>query len=318
MATNWYWRGNDGEQGPYTFQTLASMLRDKILNEDDLVRPSYSAEWQTTDSVIGLFNMAKRIPVERAEARPTSSIADIENAEPLLQAESEKIWEYKLEDVVRERDLSKGSVLKRSAEDSNGITHSALSDLHDFAMIGSVEIAEFTELATAIAAAADAWDSRHEILSEEDNRANNPANSFSLAAFLVRFFRHGRDLCFYLVAPFISVTLRLFVALGRVIGFRRICLRVEQIASRQSLAIWFRAGISLAMAGIIAFGIVRWSEHRDLRFPDPERLATGKKTFPLYGPCAPLEYSFLVFDAAILSGVFGYFTAKWIESRSEG
>ncbi|MDB5347798.1 MAG: hypothetical protein JWP89_6175 [Schlesneria sp.] len=65
MATRWYWRDAEGVNGPISFQELAAMIRDRALNEDDLVRPHYSKEWQTADSVVGLYYMAHRVPTIR-------------------------------------------------------------------------------------------------------------------------------------------------------------------------------------------------------------------------------------------------------------
>ena len=72
MSTQWYWRDGESTRGPVPFQELAGMVRDHLLNEDDLVRPHYAkdTDWQTTDSVIGLFHMAQRIPIPRPEPPP--------------------------------------------------------------------------------------------------------------------------------------------------------------------------------------------------------------------------------------------------------
>lgn len=70
MATQWYWRDGDTTNGPVSFQELAGMVRDHVLNEDDLVRPEYYPEWQTTDTVVGLYYMAQRVPIPRPEPEP--------------------------------------------------------------------------------------------------------------------------------------------------------------------------------------------------------------------------------------------------------
>lgn len=36
MATQWYWRDGDAEQGPVSFPDLTEKIRDHSLNEDDL------------------------------------------------------------------------------------------------------------------------------------------------------------------------------------------------------------------------------------------------------------------------------------------
>ncbi|MEK6261280.1 MAG: DUF4339 domain-containing protein [Planctomycetota bacterium] len=77
MATQWYWREGEGANGPVSFQELAAMVRDHVLNEDDLVRPHYYPDWQTADSVVGLFYMAKRIPVAKLTVEKPNSEATI-------------------------------------------------------------------------------------------------------------------------------------------------------------------------------------------------------------------------------------------------
>lgn len=60
MATLWYWLEEQVENGPIPFSALVNKVRDRALNEDDLVRPAYSHTWQAAGSVIGLFQMARR------------------------------------------------------------------------------------------------------------------------------------------------------------------------------------------------------------------------------------------------------------------
>jgi len=50
------------------------MVRDHRLNEDDLVRPEYYLEWQTTDTVVGLYYMAQRVPIPRPEPEPELAV----------------------------------------------------------------------------------------------------------------------------------------------------------------------------------------------------------------------------------------------------
>jgi len=59
------------------------MVRDRTLNEEDLVRADYSKDWQTTESVVGLFHMANRVPVP-LEDSPVKAAGDIatSHAEP--------------------------------------------------------------------------------------------------------------------------------------------------------------------------------------------------------------------------------------------
>ncbi len=77
MATRWYWRVSELEMGPVSFLELTTMVREHLLNEDDLVRPEYSKDWQATDSVVGLYYMASRIPVARPPAVRTEVVQEL-------------------------------------------------------------------------------------------------------------------------------------------------------------------------------------------------------------------------------------------------
>lgn len=83
MATQYYWQVGQETGGPIPFQDLAGLVRDRIINEDDLVRPTYSKEWQTADSVVGLFYMAQRVPVPRPEPPPVPDLDLIPEADPV-------------------------------------------------------------------------------------------------------------------------------------------------------------------------------------------------------------------------------------------
>lgn len=84
MATQWYWRNGDETVGPVSFQELAGMVRDHLLNEDDLVRPEYDHDWQTTDNVVGLYYMAQRVPVPRPEPPPPELPVEVVSAEDAI------------------------------------------------------------------------------------------------------------------------------------------------------------------------------------------------------------------------------------------
>ncbi|MBC8117599.1 MAG: DUF4339 domain-containing protein, partial [Candidatus Saccharimonas sp.] len=109
MATQWYWRAEEMTCGPVSFQELVGMVRDRALDEDDLVRPDYTQEWQTTDTVVGLFYMARRTPVPREVAPDAVSV--IPNGDGLDDAGvgTEAGGQvYRMEDVTRGKDLIGG------------------------------------------------------------------------------------------------------------------------------------------------------------------------------------------------------------------
>lgn len=77
MASDWYYKQEDEERGPYTFRDLVEMVREEKLTAEVLVRPHYTNEWQRADSVVGLFHMARRDPVTLPPAK--QSVADQED-----------------------------------------------------------------------------------------------------------------------------------------------------------------------------------------------------------------------------------------------
>lgn len=163
MATQWYWRDGEVEQGPVSFPDLTEKIRDHSLNEDDLVRPHYSKVWQTTDSVVGLYYMANRVPVPRVvpTVDGTGDPAVDQGATPTGRA-------YRLEEVSHQAMelTSNGAALSVSVEfaeilaaapvlDSDGVTDSGDLDVE----VGGSGVAS-TEWDSVLQAAVDHVDTR--------------------------------------------------------------------------------------------------------------------------------------------------------------
>jgi hypothetical protein len=83
MATRWYFKQKQQEHGPISFHELVVLVKDGILSEDDLVRPEYQRTWQTADTAVGLFNMARRVPREQLRLGPSEKEATASVSEPI-------------------------------------------------------------------------------------------------------------------------------------------------------------------------------------------------------------------------------------------
>ncbi|QDT97534.1 DUF4339 domain-containing protein [Gimesia aquarii] len=94
MASDWYYKQDDQELGPYTFRDLVEMVREEKLTAEVLVRPHYTNEWQRADSVVGLFHMARRDPatlppVKESAIEEVDEYADAEDIDALLSSSDE-------------------------------------------------------------------------------------------------------------------------------------------------------------------------------------------------------------------------------------
>jgi len=58
MSSRWVLQSDGESAEPLAFDRLAQMLADGSLQDSDLVRPEQGRDWQTADSVIGLFRAA--------------------------------------------------------------------------------------------------------------------------------------------------------------------------------------------------------------------------------------------------------------------
>lgn len=61
MATQWYYRSSDGEEGPVAFLQLAELLNEGVLNNESLVKEDKTPKWRRVDEVDGLVAQARRL-----------------------------------------------------------------------------------------------------------------------------------------------------------------------------------------------------------------------------------------------------------------
>lgn len=81
------------------------------------------------------------------------------------------------------------------------------------------------------------------------------------------------------------------------------------------LRVLFKLGSAIVAANLVAFGIMRWSDRQALRFPGSE--TSVDRIFPVIGACGPTEFAFLVFQAALMSGVAAYGLAAVLEANAD-
>lgn len=115
MASDWYYKEDEQEQGPYTFRDLVEMVREERLTAEVLVRPHYTDEWQRADSVVGLFHMARRDPatlppVNQTAGKLNDEYADAADLEDFISSSDEIINQ---EESIITEEVEKPSWLKR-------------------------------------------------------------------------------------------------------------------------------------------------------------------------------------------------------------
>lgn len=133
------------------------MIRDCSLNEDDLVRPHYSDEWQKTDTVVGLFSMAKRTP----RPKPNRLSCPIETDLPDSNEEAASSTIYAPEKVAS--DISILSFQDSTTMAAGKAPSDRVNDTHP--VVGADESLDNSNadgsISTVIDEAAAAWDERH-------------------------------------------------------------------------------------------------------------------------------------------------------------
>lgn len=60
MPKRWYFKQADQELGPFTFRYIIEMIRERMPTLEVLVRSCNADKWQWANSVISLFQMARR------------------------------------------------------------------------------------------------------------------------------------------------------------------------------------------------------------------------------------------------------------------
>lgn len=294
------------------------MVRDHVLSEDDLVRPQYSKEWQTADSVVGLFNMAQRVPAPRAEVAPIESQSCPAFGTDLSLENVQFGRSYTLDEVNHK--LVSAKPFDLEAEECFADVSSDLVDQID----PGIEVGESqagSEMADAIAVAAKDWDRRHIGPVEVADQPNQMKQSTGLFHWILLLFWRTTvgmlSMIKVAVNPLMTLVSSGLRALSRSLRLHVLCRLLERVAARQTLSWWFRIGCALSVGGLVAYAIISWSVYEDLKYPDVQRLALGKRVFPLFGPCLPVEFTFMLTDAILAGGILGYFGARGLESLAE-
>lgn len=286
MATQWYWRDRDTEDahGPISFLDLVSLVRDHQLDEDDLVRPHYSRDWQTTDTVVGLYPMAQRIPTPRQPAPPTECA-------PSSPEEQVYLRTYRLDEVTRSNDSTRpagefsatdGSVM--GMEDLEAMLAAVPNaDDADTAAggVGSVEPGEGWSGPAYTGGGSSAWDSvMQAAVDHVDSRAD------------------AHD------------------ALAVPKGWRGILFRIRRLVTHpEASRHLFRMAIVVACCVGFGYWAVEYSAYEMSRFPSRELMQQNLRFFPLVGTCEVTDYWALLGLTVILLGAVAYRGAMEVEQR---
>ena len=68
MATQWYYRADEDEQGPVAFLQLAELLNAGTLTNESLVKEEKSPKWRRVEDVEGLVAQARQLRASFAAA----------------------------------------------------------------------------------------------------------------------------------------------------------------------------------------------------------------------------------------------------------
>lgn len=308
MATNWYWLEQNEEKGPVTFGDLALMVREHVLNEDDLVRPHYSRDWEKAYRVVGLFYMAKRVAAPRPEESAPHPAAPSRVETPPARTDRWSEWEPAGNSVLEYRSTLEGG----SSRETAGFIGEADATCGPLLVpeVGDFEPGEKNGFSAVIGEAAEEWDRRHARPTASNAEPRQP--SMLPALVLAPVARIGAILMM-LAGGLLEGLLRA----GKVIGIGALCRLLDRMASRQVLIWWFRGGCAVACAAAVGWGVRIWSYYESLRYPNPEWIAAGKTAFPFFGACLPVEYTFMLVDVVVASAILGFFAAVCLEKLAD-
>lgn len=88
MATQWYYRAGEGEQGPVAFLQLAELLNAGTLTVESLVKEEKAPKWRRVEDVEGLVAQARQLRASFAAAA-ASHMADVARPKSKRRIEDE-------------------------------------------------------------------------------------------------------------------------------------------------------------------------------------------------------------------------------------
>lgn len=269
------------------------MVRDRVLDEDDLVRPDYSQEWQTTDSVVGLFHMARRTPVPREVVPEPMSVIPHGDGLNVDGEGNEAIGQlYRMEDVTHGRKLTGGE------SDAVGVRGSAT-----FGLMGG--------LADILAAAPDV-----DGIGEDANQSHSSAafagtpsgTSGSSSSQWDSIVQAAVDRVDSLTAGALAEKSRRGW-LGRLMALHEF---VGHSGTTRQLFRFVVAAVCCTGFGLWA---VEYSKYEMSRFPTREVVEQNLRFFPLIGTCDVTDYWAILSLSVLLLGALAYWGAMEIEQR---
>ena len=351
MASEWYYRLGDREMGPIAYRELIQLVRDGTVREEDLVRGEWPSDWQRADSVVGLFHMAHRqeVPAVR-EQEAVSEVTASEDVPPIVTPPvSSRIGLSRLLPALFRRSIAPPPPSSATAHDYHqsqqqgskaasvtpesptaptplGVVVNQVNQSEEShgkgtsskgpgcegqsAEVSSAPVAnEWTSTVAEALQAAEARDAalvRDQKKEEVRDRARGMIHA--LLAWPVR-----------LVTRLAMFLFGWLIGAGGTKGRDRVAgglAVLERWLPRPSvLRIGFKVAAAILAANLAAFGILKWSDRQALRFPGAES-ETGQ-AFPVIGECGPMEFTLLVFQAALIAGVAAYGLAAVLEANAD-
>jgi hypothetical protein len=302
MATQWFFQDGGQVQGPVAFRDLVELVRARTLTEVDLVRSSWTSDWQRADSVVGLFHMAGRSEADLARAQPPVPATPI--PEPAL---IEPIDAFSVPDIEQRPTWLKRLFEVGSFRKSRRVPGPTVVDPPAADSMMTPTPAEIAVSGTKTGAAREALIPE---LAEYALPTNSMSSDWSTtvnAALEHADQRAGRG----------SYSRRRTGLIGSVYRAARIFAPVARMARSASFRPAFRIVCAFICANLVAFGLEAWSSQEALRFPSQNAISASLRPFPLVGLCERGEFAFLVIDLMVISGTLAYFAAAWLESRAE-
>jgi hypothetical protein len=314
MASQYYLKRDGHEACPFGFRDLVAMVREGKLANSDLVRFSWTNEWQRADSLVGLWHMSQKTP---------DALGQVE-ALPVARAVIESVIQDQLRKIapISDVDVRPGWMKRLLFIGSRKKTPAEIPILRPRSL-------ELPPATAECAPTADAIPIFHSGLVENVNHSADSTHTEELASEGTASAQSDTEMS--RSRWFSTVEAALASATSRR-SDRRVKLRagrlqrlidrlVKLVPGNRCEDSWLRVGYRVAcpivIAAIVAASVENWSEeegHKSLR---GERQKATMRLFPVLGKCSTGKYVFLMADLVLATGAVTWFAAGWLESHAE-
>ncbi|MES2791888.1 MAG: DUF4339 domain-containing protein [Planctomycetota bacterium] len=297
MTNQWYIHVDGDELGPISFKDLVDLVRAGVITEADLVRSFWKETNQRADSVVGLFYLSRQAPVEQVAPEGVLSPAVdcvAANDEPSgLDSMKRPEWLQRL----LELHASQQEIAASRQAAAEGMTAATLSGGQE------LELPQISE-------------------SEPDSSGQQFLDNSA-----------GPDDHIVEVSP-TSWAETMAAALSQVdsrgtakkqrearnwVVIKRVRETFNSVfGASATLSNTFRIVCFVATASMVGVGVERWSSKELMRFPARSIQQQNQiRMFPWIGKCTYSEYTLLMMNLMLVSGVSAYGMACFLESRAD-